>query len=84
MMSPLFKVILLQNVIFFDPNEPEIMTMISFGIKYSQMIALVCLEVIPIEPKPMGGAGGRSAPPPQETICRKILLSCRNFCDLSD
>ena len=31
-----------------------------------------------------GGAGGRSAPPPHETICRKILLSCRNFCDLND
>ena len=31
-----------------------------------------------------GGAGGRSAPPPQQTICRKILLSCRNFCVLNN
>ena len=29
-----------------------------------------------------GGAGGRSAP--QQTICRKILLSCRNFCVLNN
>ena len=34
-------------------------------------------------PKPMGGWGG-GAPPPQETIRREILLSCRNFCDLND
>ena len=35
-------------------------------------------------PKPMGGLGGGGAPPPQQTICRKILLSCRNFCDLNN
>ena len=29
-----------------------------------------------------GGLGGRSAP--QQTICRKILLSCRNFCVLNN
>ena len=28
--------------------------------------------------------GGQGAERPQETICRKILLSCRNFCDLND
>ena len=32
-----------------------------------------------------GGAGGGGAePPPQQTICRKILLSCRNFCVLNN
>ena len=33
-------------------------------------------------PKPMGLRG--AAPPPQETICWKILLSCRNFYDSND
>ena len=33
-------------------------------------------------PKPMGGLGGGALL--QETICRKILLSCRKFCDLND
>ena len=27
---------------------------------------------------------GRRGDRPQETICRKVLLSCRNFCDLND
>ena len=34
-------------------------------------------------PTPMGGGGG-GALPSHETICRKILLSCRNFCALTD
>ena len=34
-------------------------------------------------PKPTGGWGAER-PPPQETIRRKILLSCRNFCDLNN
>ena len=31
-----------------------------------------------------GGLGGGGGAPPQETTCRKILLSCRKFCDLND
>ena len=63
--------------------------MLAKPMKYASLarltLSLVSLSggaVVVARAEANGGARGTERP--QETIRRKILLSCRNFCDLND